>query len=567
MKRKINLNRPQVSSDEIAKRKDFDSVLNNNAVAGKPFFKKPWFLSAMAVATVGIVATLFMIKSDPQLKELSANSSADSLALENFYRSEEAKPCVAPPIAGLNIESTTYRINAEKGGTIEHKTGSKLVVPKNAFVSSKGDLVKGEIELRYREFHDVVDCFVAGIPMTYDSAGQRYHFETAGMMEILAFQNGEQVQMAEGKTINVELASNDASTKYNLYKLDTLHNNWSCLGKDKVIKSGPANENVDSPSITTQPEFIAVEKKKEEIQKKIEQEIAALPPLKVAEPKKPAKVTTDKYIYMFEFEMKEFPELASYKNVSWVVGAENEGFNDAKFNDINATEWEDVKIKEGTKKGENYRLDLKRGSKKINNLVVYPKFEGKNYTAALKEYEDKFKKYETVLAQRKAEEEKIEAAYREKLAALKAEQEKIMREWTRKQDEQFRASGVEQQVRRVFAVSSFGVFNCDNPMAYPQGQPSVATLKKEKGKEIKCYDVFLAEKGKNVLYTYTKNPVTRFTFNHEADNILWTVEDGVLFWLQPSEFASLGTGRMDISMNRVEQKFNNVDELKTFFGL
>src|SRR4051812_9533544 len=98
MKRKVNIDRPEISSEEISKRKNFDSVLKNHtSVSAKPLLKKPWFLSSVIVATVAIVATAFLLTNKPTTsneqtdnKQLSTNE--DSLRLAEFYKSEETKP-------------------------------------------------------------------------------------------------------------------------------------------------------------------------------------------------------------------------------------------------------------------------------------------------------------------------------------------------------------------------------------------------------------------------------------------------------------------------------------------
>ena len=206
MKRKTNLNRPEISSAEIAKRKNFDSVLKQTtSVGAKPLMKKPWFLSSVVAVTIAIVTTVVFMNQDktadqPIVEKQEQITESDSLALLAFYKEEEAKPCIAPPIKGLNVHYTTYKVIAEKGATLDYKTGSKIIIPKNAFTDSNGNLLKGEVELRYREFHDAVDFFVSGIPMTYDSAGVKYQFESAGMVEVLAYQNGKQVNMAPKKS-------------------------------------------------------------------------------------------------------------------------------------------------------------------------------------------------------------------------------------------------------------------------------------------------------------------------------------------------------------------------------
>lgn len=566
------MNRAKLSSEEIAKQKNFDSVLKQQGnIAGKAIYKKPWFLSSVVVATIAVVTSIVLMnkKDNPEISQTTEQTEvvlpSDSLALETFYKAEEAKSCIAPPVAGLNIPYTVFKVNAEKGGLFEFKTGTKLNVPKNAFVGMDGKLLKGEIELRYREFHDGVDIFLSGIPMTYDSAGNRYHFESAGMMEMLAYQDGKQVGMADGKSINIDLASNHAGDKYNLYKLDTLHNNWSCLGKDKVVSPKQADVafNEALPKVEDSPEYKVVETKKVEVQKEKEVKIAALPkPVTVVEPKKPEIAKKGKFTFNLDVDPKEFPELNVYKGLLFEVGDENKNFNSAMYD----VTWDDATVKEGAKKGQNYILTLKKGTKK-HDLVVYPVFEGKNYEAAMKEYQDKFNKYNVTLEKRKEDEKKIEADYQTKLAALKAQQLEIERKWKEKVDNEFRTMDTQQKVRRVFAINSFGVYNCDNPMAYPKGVLTNATLTNEKDSRLMCYEVFLVDKKRNGMFTYSRNPVTSFSFDPKVENILWTVENGVIFYLKPEDFASVKNGTQNIKLSRIEQKFNNAEEMKKFFNL
>ncbi|MCW3072211.1 MAG: hypothetical protein JWO44_2101 [Bacteroidetes bacterium] len=580
MKRKVNINRPKLSADEINQHKNFDSVLKNSPGMGaRPLLKKPWFLSGMVVVTAAIITTVLVLnkkEQQPVVAESVQTSDADSLALAAFYKAEEAKPCIAPPINGLDIPYTSFKVNAEKGAALDFKTGSKLNVPKDAFVDENGKPVKGDVELRYREFHDAADFFVSGIPMTYDSAGVRYQFESAGMMEMLAYKDGKPVNMAPGKTINVELASAYKGTEYNLYKLDTLKNNWSCLGKDKVeskynkeIEGNGGSDPGDKKDIVKleqTPEYKMVGLKKEEVKVEKDKQIAALPK-PAPEPKKPNRVNKDKYTFNLDLDLTDFPEFAVYKNVQWELGAENEAMSNALWAELNKMVWEDATLKEGNKKGESYFLSLKKGPKQVNNLVVYPVFEGKNYEAAMKDFSAKFEKYTAALDKRKVSEKKIEEEYEAKIAALKKKQEELEAKWKKEMDQQVASMATQDKVMRIFRISSFGVYNCDNPSAYPHGVSCNATLTDERNSKLMCYEVYLVDRHKNGLFTFEKNPVTTFSFDPNSTNMLWTVENGVLYYLKPEQFDALKGGTQNVAMSRVEQQFKTVDEMKAFFNL
>ncbi|MBA3970671.1 MAG: hypothetical protein H0X46_00725 [Bacteroidetes bacterium] len=577
MKRKINLNRPEISSAEIAKRKNFDSVLKQSAnVSGKPLFKKPWFLSSVVAVVVAVVVTAVLLNKDQKNAE-NANSetaglisASDSVALEAFYKAEEAKPCISPPVKGLNIPYATFKVIAEKGGSLDFKTGSKIIIPKSAFADEKGNILKGEIELRYREFHDAADFFVSGIPMTYDSAGVKYQFESAGMMEIVAFQNGKQVNMAPQKEIKVELASNYKGTEYNLYKLDTVANNWSCLGKDKLFVNKEPNGDehftkgvIDvKTAVAATPEYKELDVKIVEVQTVKTTELAALPK-PAAEPDKPQQIKKGKFTFNLDVDPKEFPELSVYKGLLFEVGEENTNFNKSMY-DIT---WDEATIKEGSKSGKNYNLTLKKAAKKYD-LIVYPVFEGKDYDVAMKDFQAKFEKYKTTLNKRIASEKKIEEDYQARVAEYKRKQEEMIARAAKQANDQFKQMDSEEKVRRMFAINSFGVYNCDNPSIYPKGVLCTANVKSEKDKNLRCYQVYLVDKQKNGLFTYYKNPIMTFSFNPSSTNMLWTVEDGVIYWLKPEQFAAIyeGRGYSNLKMNRVDKTFATVEELKAYFN-
>jgi hypothetical protein len=567
MKNKVNINRPEISSEEIAKRKSFDSILNKQVPLNKPFFKKPLFLSGIAIATIATVAAIFLLKNNEEKIRPTTTqvTTTDTTLLADFYKKEEAKPCINPPIDGLNIPATIYKVTAEKGASLDFKTGSKITIPKNAFVDKAGKLLKGEIELRYREFHDAFDFFVAGIPMTYDSAGVRYQFESAGMMELLAYQNGEPVNVAPDKSINISLASNYPATDYNLYKLDTMQNNWSCLGKDKVLTqstSGTKAITTNIAQVKQTEEYQTIENKITEVEKDKEAKLAELPKTTVI-PKKPEQVKKERYSFNLDVDAKEYPELALYKGVLFEVGTENKNFTSDMYN----ITWEEATIKEGPKKGDNYLLTLKKAPKKYD-IVVYPVFEGKNYDVAMKEYQDKFTKYNTTLEKRKVEEKKIEEAYQAQMAMLKKQQESLEHKWAEQQANQFKLMSNQEKVQRMFAVNSFGVFNCDRPSAYPKGAVCTAHLNNAQHSGLICYDVFLVDREKNALFTYAKNPVVNFSFNPQSKNLLFTSENGILYYLKPEQFNEMKDGGVlcDVLMNKVEQKFKTVEEVKAFFN-
>lgn len=129
-------------------------------------------------------------------------------------------PLVKPPIAGLDVRKNIYTTNATTGGVIEYPSGTKIFIPDHAFVDANGNAVEGNVTIDYREFRDQVDILLSGIPMTYDSAGVKGNFESAGMFELNASVNGQEVFLASGKKVDIEFSVVDTASTYNFYRLD-----------------------------------------------------------------------------------------------------------------------------------------------------------------------------------------------------------------------------------------------------------------------------------------------------------------------------------------------------------
>src|SRR5665213_2968111 len=213
-KYKINRKREPLTDADVKKGQNFDAFMKTYSSSQKPFYKTSTFkLSVITFGIVIAVGTYFVMNSD-QKNQATISSFIDA------------------PLAGINIPDTTFKMNANVESTFFYSTGSEIRVPQNAFLDSAGNVVKGNVEIRYREFHDPAEIFIAGIPMTYDSAGTRFNFESAGMLEITAWQNGKLLKANPAQPIKVDMASDNESAKFNVYYLDTLKKNWNFIAKD-----------------------------------------------------------------------------------------------------------------------------------------------------------------------------------------------------------------------------------------------------------------------------------------------------------------------------------------------
>lgn len=153
---------------------------------------------------------------------------------------------VQPVLPELDIAYTPYSIDAEKGGDIFIKSGTKITIPADAFIDKEGNLVKGKVEIKYREFHEMTDILLSGIPMAYDSAGVKSVFQTAGMFEFRANQGENDLKINPERSINVQLASFTTGDQFNFYKLDEETGNWNFSGTKKAEENNKKTQLLDS---------------------------------------------------------------------------------------------------------------------------------------------------------------------------------------------------------------------------------------------------------------------------------------------------------------------------------
>jgi hypothetical protein len=177
--------------------------------------------------------TLNAQKDETLLQAHSQSSRSDEFERmpKPFYLTNSL---VKPPVPAWEMPKTIYSVAVVKGGEFHYKNGTSLFVPKDAFVDEQGKTVNGDVQIDYREFKDPLDFVFSGIPMRYDSGGETHIFESAGMFDITASQNGKQVYLAKNRSLKMDFVSTDARTSFNFYELDEKKATWVNRGKTAV---------------------------------------------------------------------------------------------------------------------------------------------------------------------------------------------------------------------------------------------------------------------------------------------------------------------------------------------
>ncbi len=550
---KINTNREPLSEADLQAGKDFGQVLKAYKALKPPFFKTAKFWFGSGAVLVATVASLLLFKVfNP------ADKAGEPLSARSF---------IQPPISSADIAYTTYNLIAGADSVLDYKTGSKIIVPANAFTDENGNVVNGPVQLSYREFHDVADVFLAGIPMTYDSAGETYHFETAGMMDIAASQNGKPLRTNPQALITVQLASKNQEDRFNSYYLDTTARQWVYLANSNYPVASEALNETDSLPASAIPAAAPKANTEEALKaqspayRKVCQEIAEVEKEKPVAPKKTDK---KKPRFSIKVDEKEFPELSAYNNLKFQV-VDEKGYDMKKASVV----WEDVQLKRvnGTL---NYEITFIKRDESFT-VVATPAVDEKDYDAAKKVFDEKYADYTQKLSERKAEQARLKQELEAKAKAIEAQ---IQREIAEQQEriKQYEARLDQSNLfYRTFQVNQFGTFNCDCPQKLPQGGEVVAEFTdKQTGKHIQIGTAYLIEKGRNVMFSYYPDGLNKFRYDPAKTNFVWAVTyDQRVCVVSAEDFkaATSEKGKGQFKAEVVERKFNSSEEVKEYLNI
>jgi len=438
---------------------------------------------------------------------LSFNNSCNKESDEKVVES-----VIKPPLPNIDISYTNYSIDAQKDTVLLYKTGSKITIPKNAFLDSEGKVIKGKVDIQYREFSNAFDIYLGGIPMQYDSDGTAQVFETAGMFEIKATLNNKAVYVNPDNKIQVDMVSFEQGNQYNLYQLDEVTGKWSDIGKDEITQINYEDELAQLPQI---------------------------PP----EPKK-AGISS----FSISDGTGKYPELAMYENVLFEPV-------DGKSCGIQST---DIVVKKMNNGKYEVTFSFIYNGKLIEEAkcICYLAFkEGVDYDNAMIIYQNK---YATRIAKRKKMKKKIDDEWEKYFNIRKIYAEAGMLNFFN--IEQIKNLKGEDKIIRSLSINNFGFINIDYPSDYPNGAELIAQFKDEKGNAIKLESTVLMVKGRNALFRY-KNKIK---FNPSKDNLLWGItEDGELAYFNSDDFKNVKatTGNYTFSMRIHTEKLNTYEDV------
>jgi hypothetical protein len=408
-----------------------------------------------------------------------------------------------PPLPELDLPYQKFEIDPSQPNVLFSKYGAKINVPADAFLDKDGNIIKGKVQLSFREFYNPLDFYLAGIPMGYNDNGVEKVLESGGMVELIAKSNTNELFVNPNSKINVDLYSWTKSKDFNLYDLDKTNGKWIEKGKDSISSSILNDENNALPSI---------------------------PPL--------PKVATRASFTIID-ETNNYPEIEEYKNVHF------EPIDISKCKISDAQEMKVKPLKNGIFEVTSI---IKFGTfRKENKCECYLAFEaGKDYNNALLIYQ---KKYAKLISERKVVSDKIKFEWDKYYDVVNAYRKLQIKE----------LSG-EEKIIRTLSINNFGFVNCDLPINFPTGGEINPNYVDENGKALALNNVVLVEKNTNALFRYKAN----VKYNPKNDNMLWGLtNDKKIAFIKNADFGSLrkSTSKQKVRMHIHNEKVNTYEDI------
>jgi hypothetical protein len=537
MKAKININRPDISSEEIAKHADFNRVIAQAGTgsakygkvhSGKTIFNKGFLITATGLILTSVIMYFVFRPDDPPQDFV-------------FAPQESERPVPAPVV---DVVPEYFLFSNEEGCNCQNHRGSKIIVPPKAFERKDGKQITGQVRLKYSEYMDVFEIMMAGIPMVYDSAGG-YHFETGGMFALYAFDDEDTLIIANGKAIDVWVLSDDTTTDHRSYHLGA-DNKWNFLEHNQLATF--SNKLDGSRAESTRPlsglqELTVVKQEIEGLEKQL--------------PEEPKTYSNKGYRFTLDVLPDEFPELLAFQGMEFEVLRGSAGWNELLYE----TRWDNIMIKDSKIKG--YLTMTLTNDKKERHLEIYPVYGGEAYQSAMVNYKTALAKQNSLIEKKKKEYAEKEMLM-ERLVQSSKESEQIQME---RSQADLQKRNIEQEFFRTFRVTTTGVFNCDKPLGLPSGTSVFPLFADKDGNKISVKPVHLVEIGRNALFTFSSNRFEKISYNPNRKNVLWGyTSDGRFAYASGTALPKLPESMQEykFSMTVLDTAFSSADENACF---
>jgi hypothetical protein len=257
-----------------------------------------------------------------------------------YYLVNRETPVVIAPFEKVNVPYETFELIGDEGGEFISQRGTRIIIPAKAFVDKSGNIIRDKVVIKFRQLDNAADIFLSGLPMNYDSTGERV-LETAEVLEIKAFVRNKPVALAEGSKIDIKYtAPIPLTTDYGFYRFDTLSLQWR-------YSSNYSKEKLSTFEFENQKYVSKVRLRKEDL-----------------------------FLFDLEVDPNDYPELKEFKNLKWAYIGNEDKIDPRKNSWAFKVLWTKTQLKLIDKTNKVYQLVLSNNEGRSFKTLITPFREG-----------------------------------------------------------------------------------------------------------------------------------------------------------------------------------------------
>jgi hypothetical protein len=416
---------------------------------------------------------------------------------------------------------------------VYQRTGTEIHIPANAFISKSGDPVKGTVEIRYREFITPSEIFTSGIPMHLQ--GDEY-LESAGMFEVEAWQQGEQLVLAPQVEIEVSMNSSFTDQDYNLYSFNNTNQNWDYENNNfsySAVTSNSIMEDWRNISNDELPEYVT---EKKEYYVPVKDVVGFNPDYEDALHKKQNTIYRQASVKLV-YESTLFPDLAALGTYEYKILTHTYSELENMANTVMNKEtslpmgWKDLKI---VFPGQQGVVDLKF----INDLDTFTLGAEPivNTLGAKKKYANEYYAYAAYYEQARLG--------RLSIKKFKMGLKKVDFEKDTTLVKQLKTMKIAEKVERKFLADKLMVWNCDRPFPIRPYESVSVNFVSDRVTHIS--KIYAAIPGKNSVLQATD--FVHFPLVNHGEMYVWVlVEENLVAYATPEMMRDIKWDKKEIN--------------------
>ena len=260
---------------------------------------------------------------------------------------------IEPPLEGDFVNRQEYTINPTQENTLEAPNGSSFKIPANILVDANGKKVTEDVDIQFDQYHSMVDILTSGIPMTYDTLGESFTFQSAGMFTLQAQTHDQPVFVKDGASIQMNLASDKSNDQpYNFYEMNPETRDWTFEPSATKLQGNPRFD----PANYTPPA--------------------------------PEPVSEDAFVLDINFDLSNYDELSVFSGIVWEYTGEHDSLDPRKNETFQRQRWSNFELEPTYEVGYEYFLTMSNTKSQFTTRVKAA-LDGEDMETAMAEFETK----------------------------------------------------------------------------------------------------------------------------------------------------------------------------------